>query len=605
MVILLTEAPDQVIPGLSEALVREYATSESFRRGEDYARQGAVVSLLRRGNTLQAEVEGSEPDPYRVAVTFDAKGVVEASCSCPYDWGGWCKHVVATLLVAIRRPDAVEERPALETLLADLDRDQLQVLILALAARDPDVADAVERQVAILRATPDPSASASARPSRQRRTTVDTSAIRRDVRAAFRSLDRMSSSEAYWHVGAVVEEIGGLLDQAWEFINAGDGRPALDVLEAITDEYVDDWTDVDDSDGDASGFFYELGPAWTEALLTADLTADERAAWADRLSAWAREIDDYGVEDAFDHAVQAARAGWEDPRLRRILAGGDIRPTTDESAIEPDALIAARLNVLDRQGRHDEYLRLARALGQHERYATMLARLGRTDEAVAHGLEHLDQATEALALAKALREREELDAALRIAERGLSLDGRKAELAVWLRDLASVAGRPELALAAAEVAFREAPSLAAYERAQELAGARWPTLRDDLLDHVRRARGYYPEGAVEVFLHEGLIDDAIALADGSYSYGLIERVAEAAISARPDWVIQTSRKQAEAIMDAGKSNHYPTAARWLTHARAAYRVAGREPEWQAYLSELLARHARKYTLVPRLRELER
>ncbi len=58
-------------------------------------------------------------------------------------------------------------------------------------------------------------------------------------------------------------------------------------------------------------------------------------------------------------------------------------------------------------------------------------------------------------------------------------------------------------------------------------------------------------------------------------------------------------------MDAGKSNHYPTAARWLAPARAAYRAAGREPEWQAYLSELLTRHARKDTLVPRLRELQR
>jgi uncharacterized Zn finger protein len=74
--------------------------------------------------------------------------------------------------------------------------------------------------------------------------------------------------------------------------------------------------------------------------------------------------------------------------------------------------------------------------------------------------------------------------------------------------------------------------------------------------------------------------------------GLIERVAEAAISARPDWVIQTARKQAEAIMDAGKSNHYATAARACVSQRAAYRAAGREPEWQAYLAELLARHAR-------------
>ena len=45
------------------------------------------------------------------------------------------------------------------------------------------------------------------------------------------SLDRMRSSEAYWHVGSVVNEVGSIVDQAWSLIKAGDGRNALIVLE--------------------------------------------------------------------------------------------------------------------------------------------------------------------------------------------------------------------------------------------------------------------------------------------------------------------------------------------------------------------------------------
>jgi uncharacterized Zn finger protein len=37
----------------------------------------------------------------------------------------------------------------------------------------------------------------------------------------------------------------------------------------------------------------------------------------------------------------------------------------------------------------------------------------------------------------------------------------------------------------------------------------------------------------------------------------------------------------------------------------AYRNMGREEEWQAYLSELLERHGRKYKLVPMLKALRR
>ena len=53
---------------------------------------------------------------------------------------------------------------------------------------------------------------------------------------------------------------------------AGDGHNALAILEAITEAYVADWVELDDSDGEAGAFFADLGAVWTEAILTADLT---------------------------------------------------------------------------------------------------------------------------------------------------------------------------------------------------------------------------------------------------------------------------------------------------------------------------------------------
>jgi uncharacterized Zn finger protein len=100
------------LPPLSEAQIRQHASAESFARGVDYERRGAVGALVLRGDLLQAEVEGSEYEPYRVTVSLDAGGVRAADCSCPYDWGGWCKHIVATLLAYIHAaPGAVAVRP--------------------------------------------------------------------------------------------------------------------------------------------------------------------------------------------------------------------------------------------------------------------------------------------------------------------------------------------------------------------------------------------------------------------------------------------------------------------------------------------------------------
>ena len=229
---------------LAEGLIRQHTSSESFQRGQEYYRDGAVASLVRRGDALEADVEGSQPIPYRIHILLDAGGVTEAACTCPYDWGGWCKHIVAALLACAREPEAIEERPSLETVLAGLDREQLLALVLSLAEREPALADAVESQVALLQAHPagatnsegTESVHVSSRPAR--RAPVEAGSFRRQVRASFRGLDRMSGSEAYWAVGGVVGEVRQVLEQAWAFIRAGDGRSALSILDAITEEYM-------------------------------------------------------------------------------------------------------------------------------------------------------------------------------------------------------------------------------------------------------------------------------------------------------------------------------------------------------------------------------
>ena len=594
------------LPHLTEAMIRTNCTEQSFVRGEEYYYQRAVVSLVRRGQVIQAEVEGSQYLPYQVRITFDEKGITQALCSCPYDWGGWCKHIVAALLACLHGEEEIEERPPLEELLAELDRDQLQALLLQLAQWDPGLADLIEGQVAFLQSPPTEASSPQKVAPRSRSMPVDPAPYRRQVRYLLRSLEHMRPSEAYWHAEEVVDEVRQVLDQAWAFVEAGDGCNALSILEAITEEYLEGWLLLDDSDGYAGEFFSDLGAAWTEALLTAELTPEERQTWAQKLARWQRELADYGLEDALAAAEEAAKQGWDYPPLVQVLKGKITRKGAweDEAPWYADDLAEARLNVLERQGRYQEYLYLAEAEGQMSRYLTMLVRLGRVQEAVEEGLQYLSAPGEALVLAQALQEHGESEAALRVAKHGLTLEGAKNSLATWMRDLASGLGKMELALEAAQIAFREHPELSAYLRLQELAGDRWPDLRAELLNHLRQTKLYYREGSVDIFLHEGLIEDAIAALEGSGNYQLIGRVVDAALESHPEWVISVCRRQAEPIMDQGQARYYHHAVRWLGKAKAAYQAAGREEEWRTYLEALLERHQRKYKLVPMLEELE-
>ncbi len=95
------------------------------------------MAVVKRGDAVQAEVAGSDFAPYDVRVSFAGADITSATCSCPYEWGGWCKHIVAVLLTCVREPDAVRESPALEEILSGLDREQLQNLLLMLAGIPP------------------------------------------------------------------------------------------------------------------------------------------------------------------------------------------------------------------------------------------------------------------------------------------------------------------------------------------------------------------------------------------------------------------------------------------------------------------------------------
>ncbi len=566
-------------PTYTESFIRLHTTPKSYERGVAYYDEGSVLSLERRGDELVGQVEGSEYEPYQVRITFTAETVESASCTCPYDWGGWCKHVVAVLVAALHEPDTVKKRPTLGTLLDDLDREQLQALMRYLAGSRPDLVADVESWLVLTRAGEDTGASP---------VSVNPDPIRRRVHAALHSLDDMRRSDAYWQVGRVVDEVRRVLDEVKTFI--GQGKNALVLLDALTGEYVKQWTWLDDSDGFVHAFFYDLGPVWTEALLAADLTPAEREHWAEQLDQWQDELSDYGLEDVFWTARSAVEENWE-----------------DDDGLGDHELVNARLNILARRQEEDAFLRLAEASGQYRRYTVMLAQLGRFKEAVDAGRKRFSTADEALALTLVLHQNGEAGAALDIAEHGLSLDGRaeKVELALWLRDHAARSGQSELALRAALVVVKMQPDLDAYLKASDLAGDHWPQYKEELLERYTRTDWFTsPHGTVDIFLHEGLIDDAIAAVQGNYAgFDVLKKVADAAIETRPEWTIATAREQAEQIMDAGRSQHYHHAVDWLARARDAYRSAGRVAEWQTYLAELQNKHQRKYKLMPMLQRL--
>jgi len=499
----------------------------------------------------------------------------------------------------------------LESMLAPLNREALQTLLLNLARSRPEWGAEIEKEIAKLPPSPTPpfvlaGVGALAVAPVPLAPTVIRKQVRNALKAALSSENINSwDDDDSDRIMELESGITPLIEIADASIEAGDGRAAFPTLEAITDELIGEWERVEDVISEASELFEDLGRAWAEALLTVELTPEERQDWIDRLETWQEAGDTCGADRGLAVAVEAAKQGWDYPPLVRVLQGEitDKGAWEDEPEDCADELAVARLNVLERQGRWQEAAYLAEAEGQYERHMALLVRLGRAEEAVEIALTLLSTAASALTLAKVLIENNEINRALRIGEHGLSLQGPISPLAIWLRDTALAVEEKALAIRAAMAALREAPNLIDYTRLQEIADEQWPPLREEILTRLRATRSFDAANHVDIFLHEGMREEALHAVHDSWNYDLVARVVETLTPELPLQVIPICAHQAARIMDAGKADRYHYAAQWVERARNAYRAAGQEEQWQAYKAGLLATHQRKYKLVPMLRPL--
>jgi uncharacterized Zn finger protein len=588
------------IPSIDRTTIQSRATNQSFTRGESYHREGAVAALTQRGNSLHAEVAGTEEIPYRVTVQFDSGNIATANCTCAYDLEGWCKHIVAALLTCTHQPETIETRPSLEQLLDRLNLNQAKQVFRELIAEHPDLIEDLDFQVSLITAA-SATPAASTPPKRTQRT-IDPAIYRRKVRQAFReAIDRWENG---YDDDPVAEELLDILADAEEFFDNDDGENAIAVLEGITQGCVDGWEEVNDYGADSDEIIARLDYAWTQAVLITELTDERQTQLRSQLETWQSQ---WGQE--LSMTMAALKQGWSYPPLLRVLNGEitELGAWEGESPNFADDLAAIRLEILERQEREQEYLYLALAEGQTEAYLTMLARLGRVEEAVNAASAQMTAVEEAFALAKTLRQQGAVEQALEIAQTGLTLEGHPLyDLAIWTSDLAESMGKPQIALTARIAAFKTEPSFQDYQKIESLAGEGWAALRPDLLQTLAQHSSYGLSAAkVDIFLHEGEIDRAIRAVQnlGYYEATLVHRVMDAAMSLNPDWVIGNARIRAEEIMNRGKADAYHHAVEWLAKVKGAYQVSGRQAEWLAYYQELVQAHGRKYKLMGLLQKL--
>jgi uncharacterized Zn finger protein len=122
---------------LDETIIRSLCTDAVFERGRNYRAEGRVRRIDRFEDLVTAAVQGSSR--YDVTVELGGTGI-DARCTCPYDGGGACKHVVAVLLEVAADPPE-DESGRIEAAIEDLSTDDLRAFVRDALAEHPELRD--------------------------------------------------------------------------------------------------------------------------------------------------------------------------------------------------------------------------------------------------------------------------------------------------------------------------------------------------------------------------------------------------------------------------------------------------------------------------------
>lgn len=613
------------VPKINESMIRQNVSDKSFERGKEYVRSQAVRDLFLRDQILQASVAGSTY--YRVSIGFSDRGIQSAKCSCPYDFGGWCKHIVAVLLVGMEQPQ-IEERPSLAKMMDKLDLEQTRKLIHNLATQSPDLVDLIDIQIQLLTSIKENKSKTSKTNKKTSKTEtqhpeIDRSPFRRQLAYSLQSSLRNYEHSYYDEDDPFSDIIYEEIEKTKVFLEAGDSFRAFVMLYSIAEELCNYTEEIENYLGDVSDLIYHLDLEMAEAILLTDFSVKDRQKWV-------AEIE--GTQDVLcaelDFSLAALIQGWDDPYLQTVLQGKEkpeninlqpvqistqsqrkrtsIQKGTNVYVHETDLrpLGAIRLRILQAQERFDEYLNLAKDADFFTEYVNMLLQLGQDDEAIA-AAENVQDENDAFEIAQKLLEHGFEQQALYIANKGLQLQEQEAkryrsrELADWTAELAKRLGESGILLNAKIIAFKLAPSLADYHQIRDLTKYKWNSTKDILLKYLLQLDSFAAsEAKINIFLEEELFDEAIAIANTSYckTYDRL-RVMQAVISSNPQWVITKAKALSEDIITRGKSDDYEQAIAWLEQVRNGYRILRQEKEWLNYRNQLVEVNARKRKLM--------
>jgi len=541
--------------------VRSLSTDASFFKGKKYLYDNAVGVVETDGDRYWARVQGSRP--YRVTI-YQRNGDLHAECTCPYNFGGICKHAVATMLKIIREgPKWVKEAglsPA--EMVKGMSKSELESFVVDLLGVKDGILDLLRMYYL---------------GGKDNVSTVDD--YLRQVEEVFKD-----ENLSVYDTRGVYESLQPIESLAEKLKNQRNFREASKIFEALFEGVARNIHRVEDS----YGLFGEIAghslENLVECLIKGGLTEDERRHYVRKfMKSFERIRYEFFNEDYQMAILSLADEG----SLLEVL--GRLDRLVEDYACSEDCewpsiynyqqAVLFKLEVLERLGRHDEFIGLAR--------------------------KNCDISDICLELAVKLKRDGDIGAAVDVAERySKNFSDLEAEkLNRFLAETYEERFEFDKAVKKYYEMFTGLGDFEYYGRLKKLATALgvWTQVFDAITSSTGLKRGSRERILSEIYLREDMHKKAIEIAFAGTDLTVLEMVAEGVKASHPIAAYELYKRLVDIYLEENIGRTaYQQAVGFLTRMKQI----GFDVEFDAYIDELNKRFRRRRALLDEMSSIK-
>lgn len=567
------------IPFITENMVHQLTTDQSFARGAQLHGLGATYEPIRQGTTLRSYCQGSDATPQSTSVNLSEQGIEGSSCTCPYEGEGLCEHTVALLLTWIHQPEAFRVIPELDldAILLQYSQAQLIDLVKKMLKYAPDLARIIDLTEPLEASAATPDAVVAG---------LDNYRLKIDYILQIGYPDARTTATEL----SAIMAAGDLLREAGDLINAGG------VYNLILSEIPPHYEELYDEGGDIGDIIMHCTERLAACLAQATLDRQTHRAWIAALLGTELKINELGgmnLPTPAGKAVIKHATPEEWPWVEQQLRDNITLRQNDITWFGRETLVNLLTSRFESRGLQDKADALLLELGSPTQRAFLLISKERVPEALKLAQQFASMPDLAIQFADALIEKGlGGQAEAYIASMGNTL-GRYSYIK-WLARYAESQGNTSSAVEYWEQNFWETSTLDNYKLfsacAQPLSD--WSTRYTNLVAALEKRKKW--EVLFSILLHESDVELAIATLEKMSSHEYTQHafaVAQAAEVEHPETAIEIYHKLVSRMIDSGGRDNYRDAVGRVLLIQALLKRIGQSQQWPIYISALRSHYS--------------